>query len=107
MFFCYNARNPLADGCTEPSDAGLSRAGREIVADLNGIGVVLDLSHMGARSAMEAVRISRAPVVLTHSNPRRLCDNPRNVSDELMTEVATTGGVVGVSPLPMLLTRKA
>ena len=103
----YNRRNALADGCVEPADAGLSRIGRDAVDRFSELGIQLDLSHMGDRSSFEALERFDGPVVLTHSNPRALCDNPRNVPDELIDAVAGTGGVVGVSPLPMLLARKA
>lgn len=103
---CYNQRNLLAEGCTEPSNAGLSRLGHRAIEMLNELNILLDLSHMGYRSAFEAVEISKRPVALTHSNALNLCDNPRNVPDELLEAVAKSGGVIGVSPLPMLLSVK-
>ncbi len=102
----YNTRNVFADGCTEPANAGLSRLGREAVARLNELGITLDLSHVGYRSALEAVELTERPPILSHSNPLALCDTPRNVPDELLDAVAAKRGVVGISPLPMLLTRK-
>ena len=102
----YNSRNVFADGCTEPANGGLSRLGREAIGRLNALGITLDLSHMGYRSALEAVELTSRPPILSHSNPLSLCDTPRNVPDELLDAVAAKGGVVGISPLPMLLTRK-
>src|SRR2546422_921569 len=64
----YNARNPLGDGCTERTDGGLSDLGLAVVAELNRLGMLVDLSHVGVRTSLEAIEASRAPVVFSHSN---------------------------------------
>lgn len=92
----YNLRSAYGDGCVEASDGGLSNLGREAVAELNRLGIVVDLSHAGPRTALETVDASRDPVIVSHSNPRALYPSPRNISDELITEVAATGGVIGL-----------
>lgn len=97
MQLTYQTRTLLGDGCTEESDAGLSRFGRAVVRRMNEVGIVVDLSHAGHRTAMDAVQISGEPVILSHTNARALCDTPRNAHDELLEAVAETGGVVGVS----------
>lgn len=107
MGLSYNRRNLVADGCAEESDSPLSRFGREVVKELNRLRIVIDLSHTGHRSAMEAVDISDVPVILSHSNAYAVCDHPRNAKDELIKAVAARGGVIGATALPMLLTRKA
>ena len=66
----YNWRNILADGCMEPGNAGLSHTGRSVVRLIGELRILLDLSHVGHRSAMEALELSNGPVVLTHSNPK-------------------------------------
>jgi membrane dipeptidase len=94
----YMERNLLGDGCLEPENRGLTHLGRQAVREMNRLGIVVDLSHVGAQTSLDAAAISSAPLVLTHSNARRLCDSPRNVSDELIRAVAATGGVIGVTP---------
>jgi membrane dipeptidase len=97
MLPCYNSRNPLGDGLLEPENSGLSNMGRRWVAECNRLGIVIDLTHTGVKSSMEAIELSRQPVVFTHSNPRALVDNPRNITDEQMRACAATGGVVGIT----------
>lgn len=92
----YNERNLYADGCLEPEDGGLSRLGRDLIREVNRLGVVLDLSHVGRRSSLEAIEASSAPPIISHANPYRLAPNPRNITDEQARAVASTGGVVGV-----------
>lgn len=92
----YNLRSPYGDGCVEAADGGLSNLGRAAVAELNRLGIVLDLSHAGPRTARETLDASDAPVVVTHSNPAAVFASPRNVSDDLIRAVAAGGGVVGV-----------
>lgn len=107
MGLCYNRRNLVADGCTEETDAPLSRYGRDVVKELNRLRIVIDLSHTGHRSAMEAVELSSAPVILSHSNAYALCDHPRNARDELIKAVGARGGAIGATALTMILTRRA
>lgn len=94
----YNDANLLGDGCIEERDAGLSRLGRKVVRECNRLGVLVDLSHVGRRSALDAVAVSTAPVAATHANRRALVPNPRNQPDEVLLAIAGAGGVVGVSP---------
>ena len=91
----YNERNFLGDGCAEPSDAGLSRFGREVVKTLPQVGLVMDLTHAGHRTALEAAQLANAPAMVSHANPRALYDNPRNVHDDVIRAVAEGGGVIG------------
>jgi membrane dipeptidase len=94
----YNDANSLADGCLEPRDAGLTRFGREVVLECNRLGIVVDLSHVGRRSTLEAAEIATAPVVSSHANRLALSPCPRNKTDEELLAIAATGGVAGVSP---------
>jgi len=94
MIPAYNTRTPICDGCLEPNDAGLSRMGREWVRACNRLGVLIDLTHVGERSTLEILDATEQPVVFSHSNPKALVDNPRNVSDEQIRRVADVGGVV-------------
>jgi membrane dipeptidase len=99
----YNNRNLVGDGCAETGDAGLSAFGRRVVAALNEERMLIDLSHVGQRTAREAIDTSSAPVVITHSNARALCNHPRNLPDETIRAVAARGGVIGVNGFPGFL----
>jgi membrane dipeptidase len=99
----YNDRNLVGDGCAEPTDSGLSVFGRRVVAELNKERLLIDLSHVGNRTAREAIDASSAPVIISHSNARALCDHPRNVSDETIRAVAKRRGVIGVNGFPGFL----
>lgn len=99
----YMERNLLGDGCLEPENLGLTHLGRQAVREMNRLGIVVDLSHVGERTSLDAASISDGPVVLTHSNARSLCDHPRNASDELIRAVAAKGGVIGLTPYAPIL----
>jgi membrane dipeptidase len=96
----YMGRNLAGDGCYEPRDEGLTYFGMQIVRELNRLGMVVDLSHVGWKTAMDAVSMSTQPVLLSHSNPYRLCQNKRNVPDDLIRKVADAGGCIGVNGHP-------
>lgn len=96
----YNVRSPAADGCEEPGNAGLSRFGRQLVAELNRLGVVVDVSHTGHASSMEAVAASTAPCIASHSNAAAVHSSRRNLQDDLIRAVAVSGGVIGVNGYP-------
>ena len=93
----YNERNALASGCMEPADGGLTSLGIQAVQEMNRIGVLVDLSHVGERSSLEAIEVSTDPVIFSHSNPRSVKENPRNLSDEQIKSCAAKGGVIGLA----------
>ena len=97
MIPAYNARTTLADGLMEPGNAGLSRLGVEWVAECNRLGILIDCTHVGERSTLDILRLSKKPVAFTHSNPKTLVDNIRNITDEQMKLCADSGGVIGVT----------
>lgn len=92
----YNYRNLVGDGVHEPSDAGLSQFGRALVAEMNRVGMMVDVTHTGHRTSMDAAEMSTAPIIMSHSSPNALFDHPRNVKDELIKAMAKTGGVIGI-----------
>lgn len=98
----YMGRNLVGDGCYEPRDEGLTYYGMQMVRELNRLGMVVDLSHVGWKTAMDAASLSTRPVILSHSNPYALCANRRNVPDELLKKVADTGGCIGANAHPAL-----
>lgn len=96
MQLTYNERNFIGDGCLEPANSGLSAFGRRVVKEMNRLGMVIDLTHVGERTTLEAMDLSERPCVFSHSNPRRRADSPRNISDDQMRRCAERGGVIGV-----------
>ncbi len=92
----YNESNDAGCGCLVDIDTGLTSFGRELISELNRNGILVDLTHAGERTSMEAIEASAAPVTFSHSNPRAIADNPRNISDEQIKACAATGGVIGV-----------
>ncbi len=98
----YNRRNLLGDGCMEPADAGLSLAGKDAIVRMNELGIMVDLSHCGRRTAADAIAVSSAPVSFTHTGCHALVEHPRHRSDEEMKQVADSGGVVGIYIMPYL-----
>lgn len=101
---CYNTKNLVGDGASERTDAGLSHFGVRLIERLNRLGMIVDCSHTGHRTSMEAVEVSSDPVIVSHANARAVQDNGRNVSDELIRAVAASGGVVGTVGFPAFLT---
>ena len=89
----HDQRNLAADSCYELANAGLSRFGYQVIEAINGHRVVLDLTHVGNRSALEALLHSRSPVIFSHSGCYSLCPHPRNVSDRNIRAMADRGGV--------------
>jgi membrane dipeptidase len=96
----YNRRNPICDGCEEPVDGGLSQLGRRVVAELNRLGIAVDVSHTGVRSSLDAIECSTAPVVASHSNAHAVHPNSRNLPDEVIRGIAASGGVIGMNGFP-------
>ncbi len=101
----YNQRTFASEGCLS-GDAGLSATGKVLIHALEKAGIAVDLSHIGERSALEALDEARMPI-FSHSNPRALFDHPRNISDEAAKKCAAKGGVIGVcSYVPILWNHK-
>jgi membrane dipeptidase len=103
----YNIRNRVGDGCEERTDAGLSRFGIRLVERLNKAGVIVDCSHTGLRTSMEAIEHSAMPVILSHSNVVTLHASPRNAPIELIRAIARSGGVIGIVGFPGMVARAA
>jgi membrane dipeptidase len=102
----YNYRNNLGDGCLEPENAGLSRFGRAVVRRMNEQNVLVDLSHTGVRTTLDAMDVSERPDVFTHANARGVHDHPRNLTDGQIRKVAEKGGVIGLCSFPAFITDK-
>ncbi len=98
----YNRRNLLGDGCLEPANAGLSKAGVEAIEKMNALGILVDLSHCGRQTAADAIKASTKPVAFTHTGSAAQNDHPRNRTDAELRAVAEKGGVSGVYFMPFL-----
>ncbi|WGL52804.1 membrane dipeptidase [Nocardioides sp. BP30] len=103
MQLTYNNANHAASGCYEAADGGLTRFGRGFVAELNRLGMLVDLSHVGNRSAADTIASSSHPVAFTHANAADLFDHPRNKPTWLLKELASRGGVIGCALYPNLV----
>lgn len=99
----YNVRSLAADGCIEGSNAGLSRFGRALIGEMNRVGMVVDGSHAGERSTLEAMDECQAPFVFSHNGCRGVYEHPRNLTDEQLRRCAETGGVIGILAIPPFL----
>lgn len=99
----YNIQNLVGGSCYEPEDSGLTRFGSTVVQEMNRVGMLVDLSHVGERTSRDAVDASAAPVAITHANPLWFHDTPRNKSDHLIEAVTKRGGVIGCCLYPNTL----
>ena len=97
MQLTYNTQNYSGAGYLEATDSGLTGFGQEVVAEMNRVGVLCDLSHVGEKTSADAINHSTLPCAITHCLPRALKDVPRNKSDELFRLCADKGGIIGVS----------
>jgi membrane dipeptidase len=104
----YNVQNLVGGGCWEDPDPGISGYyGRNIIAEMNRVGMLIDLSHCGERTCLEAIELSEAPVAITHGNPAAFVGGAvelaaRNRSNEVLQALAERGGVIGLSTYPRL-----
>ncbi len=107
MQLTYNTQNFVGSGCFESHDGGLSDFGREVVDEMNRLGILVDLSHVGPKTSEDAIRHSKKPIAYTHCCPAALRDHPRNKSDEQLRFVADHGGFVGFATFPPFLPKDA
>ncbi len=99
LTLCHSRDNDICDSWTDrqdPEDRGLSDFGREVVGACNRLGMMVDVSHISDKSFYEVLAATRAPVIASHSSCRALCDNPGNLSDEMIRALARKGGVVQI-----------
>lgn len=102
MLFAYNLNNSAAGGCHD-DDIGLNQFGREIVHEMNRLGIIVDCSHAAYRTTMDIMAESARPVVFSHSNPVAICEHQRNIRDDQIKSCAATGGVIGVNGMGIFL----
>ena len=96
---CHGGDNDICDSSTDsnnPEDNGLSDFGKKVVAELNRLGIMVDISHASDKSFSDVLKATKAPIIASHSSVRALCDHPRNLSDEMIKALASNGGVMQI-----------
>ena len=107
MQLSYNNQSLLAAGCYEVDDPGITRMGRQVIKEMNRVGLVVDMSHSASRSTLEAIEISERPIAITHANPLNWYDALRNKSDDVLKSLSQSGGMLGFSMYPHHLKGKS
>ena len=107
MQLSYNNQSLLATGCYETNDPGITRMGREVIREMNRVGMVVDMSHSAERSTLEAIDISERPIAITHANPAFWHPALRNKSDDVLRALGASGGMLGFSVYPHHLKDKS
>lgn len=103
MHLTYNRRNPIGDGAGEPHDGGLSDFGREVVAEMNRVGVIVDVAHSGWKTSLDAARVSARPMVASHTSCAAVYKHFRGKPDEVIEAICDTGGLIGICCIPRFL----
>tara|TARA_B100001121_G_scaffold128399_1_gene112815 strand:- start:116 stop:1084 length:969 start_codon:yes stop_codon:yes gene_type:complete len=100
MQLTYNNQSLLATGCFENVDSGVTNFGKEVIKEMNRIGLVIDMSHSAEKSTIDAINISQKPIAITHANPSFWYAAKRNKSDELLKILSKNDGMLGLSLYP-------
>lgn len=100
MQLTYNNQSLLGTGCYETEDTGITRMGREVIKEMNRVGMLIDMSHSAERTTREAIDLSSRPIAITHANPKFWQDGVRNKSDALLKALTERGGMLGLSLYP-------
>ena len=100
MQLTYNNQSLLATGCYEKVDSGVTRMGREVIKEMNRVGIVVDMSHSAEQSTLDAIEISEYPIAITHANPFSWHESKRNKSDQILKALNNSGGMIGLSMYP-------
>lgn len=106
MQLTYNNQNLIGSSCYEEKDTGLSRYGKLVVKEMNRVGMVIDLSHVGRQTSLDAISTSSRPVAITHANPDWIYPSRRNKSEEVLSALRDNGGVLGICAYPHLMNGK-
>ena len=107
MQLTYNNQSLLATGCYEAEDPGVTRMGRQVIKEMNRVGLVVDMSHSAERSTLEAIEVSERPIAITHANPDFWHPARRNKSDAVLRALGQSGGMLGFSMYPHHLKDKS
>ena len=104
MQLTYNNQSLLATGCYEKIDGGVTNFGREVIKEMNRVGIVIDMSHSAEKSTLDAIEISEKPIAITHANPSFWHNAKRNKSETLLKTLSESGGMLGLSLYCLLYT---
>ena len=107
MQLTYNNQSLLATGCYEAEDTGITRMGKQVIKEMNRVGLVVDMSHSAERSTLEAIEVSERPIAITHANPNFWHAALRNKSDTVLKALGQSGGMLGFSMYPHHLKDKS
>lgn len=107
MQLTYNNQSLLATGCYEAEDTGITRMGKQVIKEMNRVGLVIDMSHSADRSTVEAAELSERPIAITHANPFEWSPALRNKKDDVIRAVTQNGGMLGFSLYPHHLKDKS
>ncbi len=108
MTLTHNLNTPWADSATDsPAAGGLTAFGREVVREMQRLGMLVDLSHVAATTMSDALDTAQGPVIFSHSSARAVCDHPRNVPDEILARLAGNGGVCMITFVPQFVSQRA
>jgi len=100
MQLTYNNQTPLAGGCYEKNDSGVSRFGEMVIEEMNRLGMIVDLSHAGRQTCLDAIKFSKKPVAISHANPNFFHQSIRNIDDDVLKQLANNNGFIGLSLYP-------
>jgi microsomal dipeptidase-like Zn-dependent dipeptidase len=100
MQLTYNNQSLLATGCYEENDSGVTRMGREVIKEMNRVGIIIDMSHSADKSTFDAINISEKPIAITHANPLFWHKAKRNKSNDILKALGESGGMLGLSLYP-------
>ena len=103
MLLAYNNANNLGGGCLDQEDKGLTVFGKQVIEKMADLGMMLCCSHVGYKTASEAIEYNPNPSIFSHSNPKGVYDHPRNIPDNLMKQCASKGGVIGINGIGIFL----
>ena len=102
----YNVQDRVGTGCAEGTDSGLSEFGKNVISELDRLGIVVDCAHTGLQTTRDAIDASKNPVIISHANARGVCDNNRNLPDDIIKAIAGSGGVMGLNGFPSFVAHK-
>jgi len=103
MLMAYNQKNLVGNGCHELSDDGLSRFGHSLIAEMNRVGMLVDVAHCGYQTSMQTIEASQAPVIISHGNVAAIYEHPRCYRDDQIKAVASSGGVIGLTGIGIFM----
>jgi membrane dipeptidase len=103
MNLTANLRNQISDSCMDRTNGGLSGFGVDVVKEMNRLGILIDIAQLSKRGTQDVLELSSQPVIASNSNAASICKHPRNLDDEIITQIGENGGVIGIHCLPAFL----